>query len=84
MFALAGYWAILTRRMLLHLVHFAIYFGFPGSVSEWKKLQSFKNHFFFIQVDIHAEELGNNIHCEVALHGDLKAVVEQVCQETFL
>ena len=30
------------------------------------------------QIDIHAEELGNNIRPAVALNGDLKSVVTQV------
>ena len=33
---------------------------------------------FFLQIDLHAEEMENNVPAEVALLGDLRSVTEQV------
>lgn len=33
---------------------------------------------FTLQIDLHAEEMGNNIPAEIALLGDVKSVTEQV------
>ena len=36
------------------------------------------SRWLMLQVDICAEELGNNVPCHVMLHGHLKAVIKQV------
>ena len=46
-------------------------------------LLSIVNHIFDVlfccpQIDLHAEEMENNVPAEVALLGDLKSVAEQV------
>ena len=33
---------------------------------------------YYLQIDLHAEEMGNNVPVEVALLGDVKSVTEQV------